>query len=283
MSLDNSRHQQTTSTSEDQLTPDELAAAIAHAKKEKRTAQARLNGAKSKGPITPEGKATSSANSLVHGHAAKANILIELDDIPAWEAHIAGYYDSFHPTNYFETELVDELAAASWKKARLANILTALIDIQLSMQEHKMNEYFPLEKGNPQLHLAFAWQALARKALPREMPADPNEPIDPTLPPEQLDIESIELVRRYMMLHDRQFRAALLNLRQYRRDFPAPAAQPEIPANEAVSQPPSATPKRPQLPGTNEPTRITLVRSEKPAATTDPPSETVPTAPEVAA
>jgi hypothetical protein len=49
--------------------------------------QARINGAKSKGPVTPEGKKTSSRNSLKHGFAATQNVVISLEDEPEWNLH----------------------------------------------------------------------------------------------------------------------------------------------------------------------------------------------------
>jgi hypothetical protein len=197
--------------------------------------QARINGAKSKGPITDDGKQRSSRNALKHGFAAKVNILINPDDSEAWDAHIAGYHDSYQPTNYAETEFVGQLASISWRQARLVGIETALIDLQIALQDEKVNEYFPEEKDNGYLKVALAWQSLARKAFPRVLPVDPSQPPDPTLPPDGLDIEGIELVRRYQVSLDRQFRNALLNFRQYRKDF-APAA-PASSASQPVVKP----------------------------------------------
>ena len=288
-----------------QLTQAEIFQALAQAKKDKRAAQSRLNGAKSQGPITPEGKAISSKNSLVHGHAAKVNVLIQHDDPHVYDAHLAGYHSSFRPTDYFESELVDELAAASWKRARLSATLTTLIDFQLSVQQEKLDQNFPLEADDSNLHLAFAWQALARQPFPRELPISPLDPIDPTIPPEQLDVSSLELVRRYMMLHDRQFRSALNNLRQYRKDFktpqeaPAPAsatvsASVEPPAPQQTAEPAQksecqpATTQNPPKP--NEPTTIALINRPKPAISpvrtadrTEGPPQEAATTPEVAA
>ena len=67
-------------------------------KAEKRAAQARINGSKSRGPITIEGRAKSSKNALVHGHAAKVNVLTQHDDIQAYDAHLAGNLEDYeHP------------------------------------------------------------------------------------------------------------------------------------------------------------------------------------------
>ena len=201
--------------------------------KRTRSEQSRINGAKSKGPVTIDGKAASSRNALKHGFAAKVNVLIAPDDSEAWHIHLAGYRDSYNPVNYQETEFVSQLASIAWRQSRLVGIETALIDFQLSIQEHNVDEHFPLEQGNPYFHLALAWQGLARKAWPRRLPADPNEPPDPTISPDGLDISSIELVRRYQVSLDRQFRNVLLNFRQYRKDF----APPSAPANGNLAGP----------------------------------------------
>ena len=231
-------------------------------KKDLRAAQARINGALSKGPVTPEGKAISSLNALKHGYAAKQNILIDSDDVDAWDAHLSGYHASYQPKNYVEKDLVDELAAISWRKSRLLGIDTALIDFQLTVQEHKLDEYFPLEKGNVRLHLALAWQGLARKAYPRPFPADPNIAPDPTQPPDGLDIDSMELLRKYLTAADRQYRNAQLNLRQARKDFavlaetsPTPLqvdTPPPAPKFKIVSKPLQ------NAPSANEPTATPL-------------------------
>ena len=228
----------------------------AELQKAKRAAQARLNGAHSQGPTTPDGKARSSQNSLKHGFASKHLILIGPDDSDAWDEHLAGYRDSYRPTNYAEHNLVEELAYTSWCKARLASITTALIDYQLTIQDRTVREWFPTDKDDMMLHLALAWQGLARAPLPRQIPLDPNEPIDPTIPPDQLNIDSIELARRYTTAIDRQFRNALLNLRQYRKDFAPPTAPTTAPSEP---RPSGSGPHAPHTP--NEPTKLTLIRS----------------------
>jgi hypothetical protein len=132
--------------------------------------------------------------------------------------------------NRIETDFVDELAGIAWRKSRLVGLETALIDFQLSIQEEKVEHFHPSEKDNPSFHLVLAWQALAAKALPR--PTD-----DPTVPPDGLDISSIELVRRYLISLDRQSRNVLLNLRQYRKDFAPPKPVPSAPNTAEPNEP----------------------------------------------
>ena len=218
----------------------------AEAQKAKRAEQARINGARSQGPTSIAGKAKSSKNSLKHGFSAKINVLIAPDDSESWDIHLAQHRNDYRPTNYVETDFVDQLASIRWRQARLVSIETALIDFQLSVQEEKVDEFFPDEAGNSQHHLALAWQGLARKAYPRVLPTDPNIAPDPTHPPESLDIDSIALVHRYQISLDRQFRNTLINLRQYRKDF-APTAQNEPQIVAEQNEPTSPSPKPPQI------------------------------------
>lgn len=213
-----------------------------------RSEQARINGAKSKGPVSIEGKAASSRNALKHGFAAVINVVLNIEDQPAWQRHLEGYRASFKPVCYVEETLIDQLASINWRQSRLVALETALIDAQLSVQSDSIREIHPHSAADPYFHLVQAWQALARQ------PEKQNEPKDPTQPPNGYDINSIELVRRYLVSLDRQYRNVLLNLRQYRKDFaeappvPAPKAEPSpepiaAPPNEPKQAPTSIIPK----------------------------------------
>ena len=59
---------------------------------------ARINGAKSRGPITEEGKAISSRNSRKHGLAARKFVL-EDEDQAEYDALLTGYRQSFSPAD----------------------------------------------------------------------------------------------------------------------------------------------------------------------------------------
>jgi hypothetical protein len=211
--------------------------------KRTRSEQARLNGAKSKGPITPNGKTRSSKNALKHGFAAVINNVLGIEDEAAFNLHLDGLRASFLPQNYAEHMLVDQLASISWRQSRLIGLETALIDAQMDLQEENIGDLHPVSAGDPYFKLVLAWQALARQPQRSQVLVDPNTaPIDPTIPPEAFDIGSLELVRRYLTSLDRQFRNVLLNLRQYRKDFAI------APASAAAAPLPVAAPNEPETP-----------------------------------
>ena len=117
--------------------------------------------------------------------------------------------------------------------------------------DRTLTEMWPDSSNDEYFHLVKAWQALARP--PQKQPAvQVEETVSTTnTPPEDFDITSIELVRRYQVSLDRQLRNTLLNLRQYRKDFAAPPPQPASPPlapnePEATPPPPPPTPVEPQ-------------------------------------
>jgi hypothetical protein len=253
--------------------------------KRTRSEQARLNGAKSKGPITPNGKTRSSKNALKHGFAAVINNVLGIEDEAAFNLHLDGLRASFLPLNYAEHMLVDLLASISWRQSRLIGLETALLDAQMDLQEESIGDLHPVSAGDPYFKLVLAWQAIARQPQRSQSLVDPNaDPIDPAIPQDAFDLGSIELVRRYLTSLDRQFRNTLLNLRQYRKDFaiaptaaaPLPVAAPnepktpqEQPAN--VGQPVQAVPSNNPKPARSlqHPGLATVSPSVKPTPHSD--------------
>ena len=234
--------------------------------------QSRLNGAKSKGPITIDGKARSSRNAIKHGFAATINNVISIEEEPEFQLHLEGFRASFHPQCYVEQTLVDELASIGWRKARLVATETALIDCQISIQKDKLEELYPLCSQDPYFHLATAWQALAHQ--PQRPPGHNDQPADPGIPPEGYDISSIELVRRYLTSLDRQYRNTLLNLRQYRKDFAASPPQPNEPEApreiKTEHSPVAATPPVPVPASPQEDDKVACTPVHEPATASTP-------------
>ena len=205
--------------------------------------QAKLNGAKSKGPITIEGKQRSSANSIVHGFACTVNVVLRIEDEPAFIQHRDQTRACYKPADYAEQNFVDQIAAIQWRQSRLVALETALIDAQIGNHDENLRALYPDSADDEYFHLARAWQALAHQP-PKPRPEDP--PANTNTPPDGFDVNSIELVRRYQVSLDRQLRNAMVNLRQYRKDFasapavePPPAAAPNEPRKLPQPPPPS--------------------------------------------
>src|SRR5215469_6191129 len=87
-------------------------------KSEKQLEAARLNGAKSNGPITPEGKANSSRNAITHGLLA-TTVLLKGESRERFLELITEFTDLYEPRNITERSLVETMAMARWRTLRL--------------------------------------------------------------------------------------------------------------------------------------------------------------------
>lgn len=67
----------------------------------------RRNGALSRGPSTPMGKANSSRNSLTHGLTSKT-LVLENENPEEFDIIFTHYRDIFQPANHFELDCVPE-------------------------------------------------------------------------------------------------------------------------------------------------------------------------------
>jgi hypothetical protein len=84
----------------------------------------RRNAQASTGPRTPEGKSISSGNAVKHGLSAGFRVIPgeNQDDL------IDELRQTFQPTNAYEGILVEEMAHAHWRLARIRRIETAVIE-----------------------------------------------------------------------------------------------------------------------------------------------------------
>src|SRR4051794_10089299 len=77
---------------------------------------ARRNGALSRGPATPDGKARSAQNALKHGLRSAEFGLLPDEDADAWEAHLAAVRATYRPEDPVEVHLVEGIAVAQWRE-----------------------------------------------------------------------------------------------------------------------------------------------------------------------
>lgn len=84
-----------------------------------RAEQSRINGAKSRGPKTPQGKDRSRAASTRHGfYSGTVNLLATVDQ-PEYAALRQRYLDAWQPHNPYLADKVDDLVALRWELSRL--------------------------------------------------------------------------------------------------------------------------------------------------------------------
>ena len=83
-----------------------------------RAAASRRNGAKSRGPKTPAGKARSAQNTLRHGMRALRYVVLPDEDGVAFQALEAALMDELAPVGTLQVVLVRRVAMAAWRLAR---------------------------------------------------------------------------------------------------------------------------------------------------------------------
>ncbi len=118
----------------------------------------RRNGAKSRGPITPEGKAISSRNALRHGNTAQS-VLLTSEDHAAFNQLADAFYHRFQPADDVEREIVNEMIVALWHRRRDRSALAALLDHEMDHQTETVDsKYTPIDHAT---RYALALRALA--------------------------------------------------------------------------------------------------------------------------
>jgi hypothetical protein len=94
-----------------------------------RSEASRINGRASVGPISEEGKATSSKNALKHGLFSKRRFLS--DENPAeFEALLNAYAEEHNPATVVEWAAVDRMAMARWRLARFERAEAAQAELE---------------------------------------------------------------------------------------------------------------------------------------------------------
>ena len=87
-----------------------------------RAEASRENGAKSRGPRTPEGKARSARNALKHGLRAEKFLVLADEDAVAFEALQAALLAELAPEGAVQTVLAERVVSAAWRLRRADEI-----------------------------------------------------------------------------------------------------------------------------------------------------------------
>jgi hypothetical protein len=123
-----------------------------------RAEASRINGSKSRGPKTEQGRRAVSLNAVKHGLTAET-VVLPNESEEEYQAELRDYLQHFAPANKPEADLVRELAAAHWRLARYTGIEATLLDLEMERQRERVTETWNRleERGR----LALAFEALA--------------------------------------------------------------------------------------------------------------------------
>ena len=116
---------------------------------------ARINGAKSNGPLTPEGKLRSSQNAIKHGLLAKT-IVLRHENRELFDEILQDFIEEFQPESRREWCLVEELVSAKWRLRRLWGIESRLLGARTdTMRDELEKKYGNLDIAT---RVAFAYE-----------------------------------------------------------------------------------------------------------------------------
>jgi hypothetical protein len=128
-----------------------------------RAEASRINGAKSHGPKTEDGRRAASLNAIKHGITAET-VVLPNESEEQYQAELHDYLQHFAPANKPETDLVLQLASAQWRLARYTAVETSLFDIQMEKSRKSIDkEWKNLDES---VRLALAFEALSGARSP---------------------------------------------------------------------------------------------------------------------
>jgi hypothetical protein len=155
---------------------------------ERRKQSSRANGARSKGPVTPEGKRRSSMNAITHGMCVDITVL-KRENPENFRKLLQQHMDRFQPNDEVELGMVEEMAGARWRMRRAWATETEIFDMQYSSSRYTRAEAFLNLGESPAMALAQRYEnrqqiiyqrALRTFILMRQIPMPdidiPNDP-----------------------------------------------------------------------------------------------------------
>lgn len=146
---------------------------------------ARENGAKSRGPVTSQGKARAARNSLRHGLCAR-RLAVSIESNDELRTLREAYSAALQPQNIVEEHLVEEMVVAKWQQYRSWSLETAVLDHEMVIQAAGLEKTF--EEIDEVTRLAVAFQHLADES------------------------RVLQLLLRYRNMQNRQYDRALAQL-----------------------------------------------------------------------
>ncbi len=191
----------------------------------------RENGAKSHGPVTPEGKERSSRNAARHGLFSDS-VLLQPENRAAWNQLAEDLVARFNPADNVELAIIHDMAVTQWRKERAQNMEAAILDMEYQIID--MTESEAEVAGDEIRRIALAWSNAVGK----------HKALD------DLNRQTIRLGNYWMRLHRK--------LKELQAD--RNAAEPARAAGDA----PPPEPVKPE--SKNEPGVVEISSFQRPAA-----------------
>src|SRR3984957_5699222 len=190
---------------------------------EKQIEASRINGAKSHGPATEEGKLASSRNAVTHGlasaTASNTDIALANEGQQCLDDLLHDLENEFQPQTAFERSLIEAMAVARYRQWRIWAIEKASLDHEMRTQAGLRQSSAPMEGATP---AALAFRSLSDNS------------------------RSLDLMNRYEARYERQYFRAHRRLLEVQDRRTPPAVQPSPP----VAVPVISTQPEPDLPET---------------------------------
>jgi hypothetical protein len=120
----------------------------------RRLQSSRANGAKSRGPTTPEGKLISSQNSTIHSFAAKTLVLTN-ESRDRFQTLLQSYQHELQPHTQIESDLIEQMAVSKWRRRRLWTVESATLDLVMERQGEAISKEFASVDEPTRIAIAF--------------------------------------------------------------------------------------------------------------------------------
>ena len=132
---------------------------------QRRINASRANGRQSRGPVTPEGKARSAANSTRHGLAAPEvtarSVVLGTESRALFDQLHQALIEEHNPATASEALLVEELAVCRWRMQRNWTRETSLGDIWMAKLDERLVAWNKAPVVDPDHRDALAFRDLA--------------------------------------------------------------------------------------------------------------------------
>jgi len=159
---------------------------------DKQIQASKTNGARSRGPITAQGKRNSARNSTRHGLLAQI-VVLEEESADRFQELLAAFMDEYQPRTASQVSLVETMAVTRWRQLRVWQAQKTAMDFDVAHQDRSV--------GPKSVRALLALLGSRQSAFPQEV------------------------LLRYEIAFDRQFSRALTSLQALQSLPAAPTRQ----------------------------------------------------------